>query len=178
MSYEEYDDLFEKAQKNGKHHIFVFDVIGSRHITANKNEPYYFFQINMEMLLYSVYKRLEKLEEKMNKIILHKSDKLIPFFEKREKANCADILEPFFGLSDIIWFTIIKDSIDSSLVYQIFEEEKERLNINYQFRYADGYYETDDYSEGNNLYYRGWCIRKLEKIARDKEKNKGKGYTL
>ncbi len=43
----------------------------------------------------------------------------------------------------------------------IFEETKKELQIPYEFHKAHGFYETDEYAEGNHLYFRGYLIQQL-----------------
>ena len=44
------------------------------------------------------------------------------------------------------------------------EECKEIIGIDYEFHYSDGYYETDDWCEGQDKYFRGYCIDLLSNL--------------
>ncbi|NLC47967.1 MAG: hypothetical protein GX758_01225 [Tenericutes bacterium] len=153
MSYDEYYDMYKKAQLTGKYHLFIFDIVNSR---LYKQEIEYIEETSM-LLFLDVYKRIKNLEEEKNITILHNiKNKDEPF------AN-----EPFkFG--DLYGFTIIRGSVSSSEIYNIVEEEKERYNIYWAFHQKDGFYETDNYSEGNKKYYRGYCIAQLETLSKEK----------
>ena len=45
-------------------------------------------------------------------------------------------------------------------------QEKKKLNITQKFHKANGYYETDEYEKGNELYFRGYCIQQLEEMSK------------
>ena len=40
----------------------------------------------------------------------------------------------------------------------IYEKCKRKLNIDFQFHTINGYYETNNWEEGNELFFRGYCI--------------------
>ena len=58
-------------------------------------------------------------------------------------------------------FTIYKDSLDKEVIYYLYEKYKEELKIDFNFHVADGFYETNDYCEGQTKYFRGYCIELL-----------------
>jgi|LSQX01.2.fsa_nt_gb hypothetical protein len=163
MSYSEYDDLFLKARQTGEYHIFLFDIKGSRKIPFNKRNR---IQIEAKRLILSVYKRLAILEKHLGRAILHKSDMLFGILCGGITGIRGDMYEPFNVTGDCFGFTIIRGSIDASVVYDIFLEEKEKFGIECDFNYADGYYETDDYAKGVSEYFRGYCIQKLEEVSK------------
>ena len=64
--------------------------------------------------------------------------------------------EPFlFG--DTFGFTIYRDSLDKDVILSIYEYFRVALNIDFELHINDGYYETNDYGEGNKKYFRGYC---------------------
>lgn len=165
MSYTEYKDLFHKAQNQGRYHMFVFDIKNSRSYWKNTGELAFVEQISKELIL-KIYKRLEKLQNERNKIILHKNKVFINIDDLHPFG--ASHREPFqFG--DMFGFTVIRDSIDKEEIYQIFEEEKTKRNIYWDFHMMDGYYETDNYGEGFDKYYRGYCMQQLEELSKTKK---------
>ena len=159
MSWEEYKELAERAQLRGTKHMFVLDLKGSR--LKYKEDSGYMQKLNN--LLECVYKEIKEKEKKDNKRILHRSKHL------NKEGISADTREPIFFLGDLLVFTVIRGSISREEVYKIIKEVKGRLNmLDYEFHYADGYYETNEYSKGGKLFYRGYCIGYLENKAKKK----------
>ena len=78
--------------------------------------------------------------------------------------------EPFL-LGDLIGLTVYRDTISSDEVINIFNNCKKILNVDFDFHMADGYYETNNWNEANNKYFRGYCIDLLSKLHKpDNEK--------
>lgn len=151
MSWMEYSDMWEKAQENGNYKLFVFDLKDSR------KQGYFYPRI--QLFLYRVYFRIKDLEKERNAQIFHTS-------EKFNKGDRMDLLEPFFILGDLFGFTVLRGSISDQEVCEIAKETKQELNLPYQFYFSSGFYETDDYGEGGEKYFRGYCIQFLEHQAK------------
>lgn len=161
MSYGEYKNLFDKAQANGNYHMFIFDIKNSK---SYGKELEMIEEISRKLIL-NLYCKLEKLEKENGKVILHRNKDFYNFFEKQGAISNGSLCEPFqFG--DMFGLTIVRNSIDKGEIYQIFEKEKEKLNIYWEFHMLDGYYETDDYGEGCRKYYRGYCMQQLEELSK------------
>lgn len=154
MSWYDYNDMFDKAQREGKYHLFVFDLKGSR--KAGHYQPY------ISLLLYGSYFAIKNLEKERNIKILHTN----PIFNKGDRG---DLLEPFFFSGDLFGFTIIRGTLTEGEVYNLFKIVKDELNIKYEFHYDNGFYETDNYIEGNNKYFRGYCMQYLEHRAKNRK---------
>lgn len=154
MSWVEYNDMFERAQREGRYQIFIFDLKGSR------NAGYFHPYINL--LLYGIYFRIKDLEKEMDKKILHQNSVF-------NKGNRGDLMEPFYTLGDLFGFTIIKNSLLEEDIYNIFKDVKKELNLDYEFYYDTGFYETDDYLEAEEKYFRGYCMQYLEDRAKVKD---------
>ncbi len=153
MSYNEYQDMFQKAQEKGLYHMFIFDIVNSR--SYGKDLDY--IEKTSSKLILNVYNILQELEKKYNVKILHR-------INYNENSACID-KEPFqFG--DLFGFTIIKNSVDTELIYKIFEREKTLLNIYWDFHTINGFYETDEYRLGKEKYYRGYCLQQLEELSK------------
>lgn len=178
MGYREYKDMFYKAQKNGKYHMFVYDIANSRKgFTVEE-------RISVLRLIFNVYERIEKIEKAENRTILHRSEDLVECKLKRKIENGvetyiydhsaevnarfqrADLYEPFYLLGDLYGFTIERGSLTEDQIDTIFEEEKTKLGIKQEFHKSNGFYETDKYEEGSELYFRGYCIQQLEEIGK------------
>ena len=147
MAWEEYNDLFYSAQDKGKYHLFIFDIKNSR----NGYNP-----LEIRMLRNAIFSRLKLIENNLGVDILH-----IPFKEGRGYRDGI--------LGDVFSIVIYRGTISNDEIYRIFTEEKEKLNIIYEFHYDDGYYETDDWILGNELYYREYGIAFLENRSKKKE---------
>lgn len=156
MSWEQYNDMWKKSQKDGKYHLFCFDLKGSKNIKK-------YFCADIKLLLYRVYFKIMDKEKELNKLILHKSKLFNDGFR-------GDLFEPFFISGDFFGFTILRGSMTSKDVYNIVKITKEELNFQYLMHYADGYYETDDYNERIDLYFRGYCMCYLNNNMKKKKK--------
>lgn len=164
MSTYEYNDLFFKCQSTGLYHVFVFDIKDSKKI---KDREY--AQIQLIKLIILIYQKIQKKELEQNKKILVFEEDFTYFGESVSKV-LGYKQEPFL-YGDAIGFTIYKDSIEKAEVINIFNQSKEELNIDFDFHYADGYYETNDYEEGNTKYFRGYCIDLLCNLHKPRNDN-------
>jgi hypothetical protein len=147
MSWMEYNNMWEKAQKEGKYKLYVLDIKDSR------KQGYFYPFINL--FLYRVYFKIKDLENEYGHKILHTS----PIFNKGDRG---DLSEPFFFMGDLLGFTVLRGTISDDEVYQIMKDVKAELQIPYQFHYGSGYYETDNYNEGAEKYFRGYCMCYIE----------------
>ena len=181
MSYTEYRELFDKAQRNGRYHMFIYDVIDSKETLTEKDRS------DILKLIFMVYHRLEIIEQEEHRSILHHGNKILQGKLKKEikdgleynrydyfsinnlETRRGDLIEPFSILGDLYGFTIERDSMSAEQIDVIFEEIKSKLRIEQKFHKANGFYETDKYEEGGKLYYRGYCIQQLEVISKEKE---------
>lgn len=160
MSSFEYNDLLLKCQSTGKYHVFTFDIKDSKkmdEITRRKAQEKLF---DLALL---TYKTIEYKEKKDNKIILLKEgyehdDRRIPKFGYTYVEP-----EPII-IGDLMYFTIYRDTLLENEVLEIFEECKKILNVDFEFHCANGYYETNDWCEGNTKYFRGYCIQTLSEL--------------
>ena len=62
------------------------------------------------------------------------------------------------------------DRVNAGLKTLWREEEKEYLQIPFDFHIADGYYETNNWVEGKDKYFRGYCIDLLSNLHKDYNK--------
>ena len=179
MSTSEYNDLFLKCQSTGMYHVFCFDIVGCKKMWAEGN----FYTIDLFRLITLVYNKLHLKEINENKKILVFNDGYVFLCEKRK--NGFGFKEEPFIFGDLVGFTVYKDSITREEVIDIFNECKEIIGIDYEFHYADGYYETDNWLEGQDKYFRGYCIDLLsnlhkpynERLRKELEKIKAKTLT-
>ena len=174
MGYSEYEDLFIKCQDTAPYHMFLYDVVNSRNELDNRTRS------KILELLFNVYERIQRIEKKENKKILHTSNeliktKLVQYLENNELCNKieferrplrGDLEEPFAINGDMYGFTILRGTMTVKEIDDIFEEEKKNLKIIHEFHKANGFYETDKYEEGNKLCFRGYCMQQLEKESK------------
>ncbi len=151
MSYNEYNDMFIKCQNAGPYKLYAYDVKGSRNLRDPNLVP------NLYKLILLVMSKIRILETEHK--ILYDKDDLI-YYGSTVPCIDGNIREPML-VGDAIAFTVYRDSITDEVVDKIFEESKNELGINYEFHKANGYYETNNWSEGNKKYFRGYCFALL-----------------
>jgi len=156
VSYDEYNDMYLKCQSTAPYKMYTYDVINSK-VMNDKN-----LCNNLFKLINLVIYKIMLIEERTNKKILYYNNDLVFDINKIDKSECFDLnnLEPIL-LGDAIAFTVYRDTISDELVDNIFEQSKNELNIIYEFHKASGYYETNNWIEGHDKYYRGYCFQYL-----------------
>lgn len=164
MSTYEYNDLFFKCQSDGIYHIFTFDVKDSKKI-EDRND------VNLKLinLITLVYKKIQEIELQQNKEILV-FEKGFTHYGETKLMEFGYKQEPFI-YGDTIGFTIYRDSLSRQEIIDIFNQSKEILNIKFEFHIADGYYETNNYEEANQKYFRGYCIDFLSNLHKEYNMN-------
>lgn len=151
MSWFEYEDMWEKAQKQGKYRFFAFDLVNSKKIHPIKGE-----YERIHNFLLHFYNKLKKFEKKNNIVLLTNIS------ESENEANDACHKEPLHISGDFMGVTTIKDVVPDKCILCLFRKAKKECGISYTFHYAIGKYETNLYSEGLNKYYRGYCLAHLD----------------
>ena len=163
MSTFEYNDLFLKAQEIGQYHVFTFDIIDSKKMDSIKRKE---AQKKIIELIYLIYDSIKYLEViKNQKILVFENDFIygFPFNTEKPKFIFGYKYEPFL-LSDVIGFTVYRDSISVNDVLLLFEDLKKQLDIDFDFHCANGYYETNNWNEAHEKYFRGHCIDMLSNL--------------
>jgi len=97
---------------------------------------------------------VELFKTKINPKVIHKLPK---------KDN------PFLILGDLIVLVINKNEISDNYIYESFKTSKNKIGLNKEYHYFSGYYETDNWEEGSELYYLGYCIQELEHRAKQRK---------
>lgn len=163
MSYSEYNDMFIKCQNSGKFHIFTFDIVNSQNLDNNiRNKA----QKELIMLSKLLYEEIQKIEKKNNiKILL----------DMKELDSKIVINNEPFIFGDMFGFTVYRNTIEYDQVFEIFNRLLNINNIKTSYHVSDGYYETNNYEEGNKLYYRGYCIQMVSNLHKE-ENNKIKKH--
>lgn len=161
MSFEEYDDLYLLAQNNSnaKYHMFSYDICGSREMKDLKTA-----EVLMRKLAYNMIKDILLIEKSLNRKILVQEKGYVTIINNFQTVyslkGFARKEQPLF-LGDAFAITIYNGSLSEEQVNNIFENNKQKLNINYNFHKANCLYETDSYEEGNTKYFRSYAFQKL-----------------
>ena len=159
MSYNEYFDMFNDAQKKEcPYRAFTFDIVNSRNqiMYCKENEKHYKF-------LYYVYSLLEIEEQKTGKQILLKDE----FNEKIKDTpnNYSHFFNPT-TLGDMATYFVYNGSITIERMLQIFAEGLRKFNIDYKFHFKTGVYETNNYIEGGTKLFKGYLPQILENSSK------------
>lgn len=153
MSSFEYIDMFNECQKNGgKYYMFVFDLVGSKQMDK---ETLIDAETKLRKIVRDLYSILHNIEKESNKKILLESE-----LYKNEIWMSS---EPFC-FSDAACISIYANSIDSDTFYALFENLKEKYKFTYALHYAEGYFDTTYWAEGNNKFARSYCFSILSNI--------------
>lgn len=140
MSYYEYKDMYEAAQKQKKGLLLcLFDVKNSR---TDKNYP-------IKRNLY--IKTVEKIAIKMNCINLNGKTNL----------NCG---KNIILLGDACGFVV--DTKNKEQVNKKVIELMKKENIGLSLHYDSGFFETFKYEEGLEKYYFGYAIQQIEENSK------------
>lgn len=168
MSTYEYTDMFIERQDKGKYHMFVFDIVSSKKLDTETRRK---GQIQMEKLMINIYNEIKQIEElSQTKILVTDIDGIVPYEEQQKVMHKFGMLFEPWILGDTFGFTIIKDSLPKDVILAIYEKYKQELSIPFDFHLADGYYETNKWEEGTELFFRGYCIDILSNYHKEKYK--------
>jgi len=170
MSYEEYNDLFLKAQKNehAKYIAFVLDIKSSKLMDKKTRER---AQLKSFNTLNLMIKQFNLLEKKLNKKIL--VDEL-PVLKVENitkiKSKIINFLNnPCVVFGDSFAFYCYNDIIMKEDFENIFKQCAKVCNNNTKYHINIGKFETLYYNEANEKYYIGYAVEKLCKEKNDKE---------
>ena len=125
-------------------------------------------QFKIIKLILMVYRILEKKEIEKGKKILVFEDEFTKLGE--ERLNIFGYKEEPFLYGDLIGFTVYRDMVSKDEVINIFNSCKQKLEIDFNFHMADGYYETNNFDEANKKYFRGYCIDLLSNLHKSYNK--------
>ena len=159
MSTYEYNDLFLKCQPTGLYHVFTFDIKDSKLMDYKTRNNARIKMLKFMTLMYNTIYQKALIENK--KILVYKKD-----YVRLGSSHLNEFgfkQEPFI-LGDLVGFTVYRDSITNEEVMKIYEECKKEVVIDFEFHIADGYYETDNWCEAKEKYFRGHCIDLLSNL--------------
>ena len=157
MSWQEYVSLVPHANLVGKYHLFTFTLCNS---SDYPNDVRSEIQKDLIEIIQELYRRIGLIEEDtFTKITVYEKN-FVHFGEKPRFLGLGLLVEPFV-FNNSIGVTVYRDSIDTEVVYDLFDEVKDASNPGLDFNKADCYYETNDYSKGLNKFFRGYAISYL-----------------
>lgn len=164
MSYDEYTDLFHKAQaKQCPYRAFTFDVVNSR----NQNDYINNHENFLKCMLY-VYSLLEQEEKTTNTNILLKDKKNNPPSNYSKVNN--NLNNPMI-LGDMATYFVYNHSITTKRMNEIFKTALDKFNISYPFHFATGVYETNEYIKGRTKLFKGYMPQILESLSKVTSEN-------
>lgn len=169
MSTYEYYDMFINKQNKGNYHMFVFDIIDSKKMPK---ETRYNATIQMQELMYKIYNKIKEIEKySKTKILVINIDEIVPYEERKKVNNKFGMLFEPFLFADTFGFTIYRNSLPKEIILSIYKIYKQELNITFDFHIADAYYETNKWEEGNEYFFRGYCMDILSNYHKDYNKH-------
>ena len=162
MAYEEYLDLYLLAQDNpnAAYYVVSFDVINSKQLSLEKRT---ILQENIGIIIKSIYNKLLEKQKELNIQTVITDERFIRPWDSRTYHWNGTYVDPFvFG--DCFSFTVLRNTVTKDEIVKWVYDYKQELNMEEDFHIADGYYETNDFAEGNSLFYRGYCLQTLESL--------------
>lgn len=169
MAYQEYFDLYLSAQNNPEapYYVVSFDTVNSKIMTEEERA---ILQRNINIIVQYVYNKLCDSEDKLQKEVVIKDKRFIrPWDFKATNWNRTFIDPLIYG--DTFQFTVLRDTISKEKIIEWVNTCMEHLCMEEDFHIADGYYETNEYNEGNTKFYRGYCLQTLESLHKPQTKN-------
>lgn len=168
MSYDEYLDLFKIAQENNNalYYVVSFDVVDSRKINKEKRK---ILQDNINIIIKYVYNQLLNREIELNKQVVIKDDRFIRPWDLKRLNNNGNYIDPLvFG--DCFQFTVLRNTVSKEEIINWVEKCRKVLNMKESFHINDAYYETNNYEEGKDKLFRGYCLQILEESHKSETK--------
>jgi len=168
MSYEEYNDLFAKAQKNKKaeYLAFIFDIKNSKLMDKKTRRLAQIKSFNTFNLMIKYFKVLEEKSE--TKILVEDLPVLKVNNITKPKNKFLNYLNnPCVAFGDSFAFYCYNGAISSREFENIFKYCARICNNKTEYHITFGKFETLSYNEANSKYYIGYIV---EKLAKDKTK--------
>lgn len=163
MAFQEYYDLYLLAQENPNalYYVVSFDTVNSKSLSVDKRTKLTYHII--EITRY-VYDKLLMKEKELNKQVVIKDERFYTPWDSKELHMINGNFKDPSILGDFFAFTVLRDTVSKEEIINWVNECKKRLNMDEEFHISDGYYETNEYGEGNTKLYRGYCLQILEKF--------------
>ena len=191
MSHNEYFDLFKEAQKRDcPYKAFLIDVVNSEKVFNDPErhlKKYIIFDyIAIELLkrnclrnnknnqLFLCYKRINFKKEydyNFDNILnqIPNLDKLQLYNNKKANHQFNLIINPMI-VGDACCYLTNSNAISDEEFIQIVKNGMKKFNIDYDFHFLSGKYETDSYAKGGKKLYKGYMLQILEHFSKKEGK--------
>lgn len=183
MSYDEYNDLYLKAQYNefAPYRCISFDLVNSKRYDC---ETSYEQHILMRKTLNDVVCKIQDIEHRESVKILVSDERIKLACKDNTSSNYAYEVNPCIVAGDFFAFYIYNKLISERDFLDIFIECAKSNKIYFAYHYQSAKFETTDYTLGNTKYYLGYCVGYLEhnkgskiiSIKDDMQSDKSNGY--
>ena len=165
MSDMEYLDLFLDCQKRKcPYRAYLFDIKNSgKHFSDIENfRKFHKFVTYMTTKLYEMNTDSQQVFRCDENNIPR-----LPEFEKKLKniVGPNSVSNPFI-LGDCACFYVNEDSITQKEVLKLAVSAMKKFDIDFEFHFLSGKYETDVYEEGGRKMYKGYMPRILEDLSK------------
>ena len=160
MAFQDYYDLYLLAQENSNslYYVVSFDVIGSKLMPLDKRAK---LTNNMLIIIKYVYNKLLMKEKELNKQVVIKDERFYTPWDPRASYMINGNYSDPSVLGDRFAFTVLRYTVTKEEIIELVNICKKELNMDEEFHIADGYYETNEYGEGNTKLFRGYCLQIL-----------------
>ena len=161
MSYEEYRDLFLKAQENTEapYICFSFDLKNSKKMG---DEERYLAQIKTFETINVLTKRILDLEKKEDRQILLQNNEIkIARNVVKDRPEITYYGNPCFTAGDSFHFYVYKNSLSVKEIISLFKASLNKTENYNTYHFAYGKFETTNYRTRNRKYYVGFVIAEL-----------------
>lgn len=161
MSYEEYNDLFVKAQKNKKAPFVCFslDLVNSKSLSDKQALKQ---QQDMIQTMKDMVEYIKLCELKTNtKILLNNQN--VKINKNIVGGNSvAYYNNPCILSGDFYAFYVYNNTILQKDFINLFLHFAKANNISYDYHFQSAKFETTEYRCGNQKYYLGYCVGYLQ----------------
>lgn len=168
MSYDEYNDLYAKAQKNqnAPYVCFSLDLVGCKKLDG---EQFCKQQDRMIQTMKDIVAYIKRYEQKTNTKIL--------LCDKNVKIS-VDIIDsispvtyynnPCILSGDFYALYVYNNTVTEKTFENLFLHFAKKNNLNFDYHFQSAKFEATDYKDGNKKYYLGYCVGYLERNKGDK----------
>ena len=169
MSAEEYNNLLLACQDTGAYRVFTFDIEDSKQY---KPEDRYMAYRESCIVMERVYQDLKMLQEQTGRQILLDDKQFKPVTQMAILENAGQVPYDWFIIDgDAFGITIHNGSVAPEVVDQVFDHNREELGTTTGYHKYDIAYETNEYGQGNDQYFRGYAIMMSSNMHKKENKH-------
>ena len=155
MGYEEYNDLIERAQIDGKYIVIAID---GEHESRRKN---YGLFIEQSLALMKEMKNIFLNMEKDEMILARDDNMVVSEYPLPQKMIWPVSWNPFFTSGDLIAFYFYSDKMNIDTFKKVFYEASKKINNEFNYHLSYMKYETNDRIKGSSLLWCGYALQCL-----------------